>query len=354
MAAALVVAGTLGVSPAASARASAAAPPVEHAASLPVIVSQYSMIVVDLAAKRVFISGGAQSDEIIVANLAGAVVGSIPVPGPAGLAMSPDGTTLYAALYNAGEIAFINTSTLKQTTAVHIPSAFPDYLAYTGGDVWFSAGITAGGQLNGQGEIGAVDPATGKILSTQPVSPYFYDGGLISASALDPGVLLAADNGEDPSTVYVYKVSNNKLQLQTESDAWGTDYCAFPNGLTIDPDRKDVLVGCLTPYRYSLTSYTADGSYPTGESALAVSSDGYVLFAGDYLTPQITFTLFAADAAAPSATYPENRLSSDENSVVAVAFGANHQSFYAVETTYNETSGTEENSQLSTWAPSTS
>ncbi len=352
--AALAAAGTLGASPAASASASASAPLVEHAVSLPVIVSQYSTIVVDVAAKRVFISGGAGDDEIIVANLAGAVVGTISVPGAGGLALSPDGTTLYAALYNDGEVAFINTSTLKETTVVHIPTAFPDYLAYTDGDLWFSAGITENGQLNGQGEIGAIDPATGKIVSTLLVSPYFSDGGLIAASPLDPGLLLAADNSEDPSTVYVYKISNGKLQLQVESNAWSTDYCAFPNGLTIDPDRKDVLVGCITPYRYSLTSYTADGSYPTGESALAVSSDGYVLFASDYLVPQITFTVFAADAAAPSATYPENTLSSDENSVVAVAFGANHQSFYALETTYSEISGAEENSQLSTWAPSTS
>ena len=349
IAGALLAASALGTS--LPAHASTASALVEHAVALPVILSDYSTTVVDAAAHRVFISGGSQDDEIVVANLSGTVVGSIAEPGPAGLALSPDGSTLYAALYNAGQIAFINTSTLKQTKVVATPSALPDHLAYASGYLWFSAGITSDGQLNGQGEIGAINTATGAIVSTL-VPQYFYQGGIISASNLAPGVLLAADEYEEPSTVYVYKISAGKLQLQSESDAWGADYCAYPNGLTVDPDRKDLLVGCITPYRYSLSSYTADGSYPASESALAVSSDNYVLFASSYLSPKITFSLYTADGAAPVATYPEQVLSSEENSVVNVTFGANHQTFYAVEDTYDETSGAQENSQLSTWTPS--
>ena len=78
-----------------------------------------------------FISQGASGgDSIVVTDFSGDVVGSIAEPSPVeGMALSPDGSTLYAALVGSTTvspaISVISTSSLSQTTTFPLPPATP-------------------------------------------------------------------------------------------------------------------------------------------------------------------------------------------------------------------------------------
>ena len=95
--------------------ASAAAP-----VSLP--ISSYYQMVVDAAHGHIFISQGSSSqDGILVTDLSGQVVTTITgQPGVVGIALSPDGSTLYAAVSTA--VDAISTSTLTQTASYPVPA----------------------------------------------------------------------------------------------------------------------------------------------------------------------------------------------------------------------------------------
>src|ERR1700691_5159117 len=107
--------------------------------SLP--ISSFYQIVADPAQGYLFISAGSSSyNEILVTNLAGQEVGTITgQDGVMGLALSADGSTLYAALSADHAVTAIDTSTLKQTASYPIPDA--DTLldvAVQSGKVWVS------------------------------------------------------------------------------------------------------------------------------------------------------------------------------------------------------------------------
>jgi DNA-binding beta-propeller fold protein YncE len=80
-------------------------------------ITNFSQLAADSAQGYLFISQGSSDSGILVTNLAGQQKTVLDSQDEvAGLAVSADGSTLYAALPSQDEIAVIDAATLEQTT----------------------------------------------------------------------------------------------------------------------------------------------------------------------------------------------------------------------------------------------
>jgi hypothetical protein len=125
------------------------------ASDVPLPIAHFAHIVVDAPHGHLFISGGAGTDGILVTDLDGGNPTMISgEPGATGLALSADGSALYAALPDQNAIAAISTENLTESTRYGTGAGTrPDSLAVAGGTLWFgygAVGADAGG-------IGSVD-----------------------------------------------------------------------------------------------------------------------------------------------------------------------------------------------------
>jgi DNA-binding beta-propeller fold protein YncE len=245
--------------------------------SLP--ITQYSHMLVDAAHKHLFITSGSGSSSILVTDYAGQTVATIPnEPGATGLALSGDGSTVYAALTNGDAISAISTSSLAETARYGTGAGTdPTYVAYTSGKIWFGYGAAA------QGGIGSIDPGTSPATVTlnavnAPINSW-YAAPMLSATP--SGVLVAGEPGQSPVQMASYDVSSGtatvlapeKLFISPEADNLGS--------MQVTPDGKDVVVASGYPYYhqvYKTSDRSADGAYPTTNypNSVSISSDGTV------------------------------------------------------------------------------
>ena len=108
-------AATLGTT--ATATATAATVTAATATALP--LTSYYQMAVDSAHDHLFFSQGSSSENsILVTDFSGNTVATITgQTGVMGITLSPDGSTLYAALGGADEVTAISTATLQQVAA---------------------------------------------------------------------------------------------------------------------------------------------------------------------------------------------------------------------------------------------
>ncbi|MCZ0988039.1 hypothetical protein O1M54_24390 [Streptomyces diastatochromogenes] len=118
-------------------------------------------IVVNDTLKRVFV-GDDTNDRIVAFDYNGNRVDSVSgIDGIFDLALSDDGSTLYAAARVSHEIVALDAATLDVKARYPVAATTgPLHLEYAGGKVWFT--YAAGTE----GDLGSVDPAAG----TDPVS----------------------------------------------------------------------------------------------------------------------------------------------------------------------------------------
>ena len=102
-------------------------------------ITSFYQIVADTAHNHLFISQGSSSqNHIVVTNLSGKQVATIGgQDGVEGIALSPDGKILYAALGSFHAVTAIDTATLMQTASYPIGSAnTPVDVAVQSGKIW--------------------------------------------------------------------------------------------------------------------------------------------------------------------------------------------------------------------------
>ncbi|MEZ0070056.1 YVTN family beta-propeller protein [Streptacidiphilus sp. MAP12-20] len=257
---ALVLAITGATGPAASAAAT----------GTPLAIAHFSHLVVDQAHGHLFVSGGTGTSGILVTDLQGATVTTIPeTTGATGLALSPDGTTLYAALPGGDQITAIDTSTLTQTASYPTgPGTRPDSLAYAGGSLWFGYGVA------GSGGIGSLT-ASGTVTLAADPNPWPTPPTLTSTPGPSAALVAAAQNGA-ASTVSVYTASAGTLTRTANGPL------AIPDlgDIALTPDGHDIVAGSATGVdgRFHTTDLTPDGHYhwPLAGNVLAVAPDGTV------------------------------------------------------------------------------
>src|SRR5215475_1002509 len=88
----------------------------DTSATLP--ISGFYQMAVDVAGGHIFLSQGTAAQGVVVTDLSGQNATTIQGTGTdtvMGIAISPDGSTLYAAVSSADEVIAISTSSLTQT-----------------------------------------------------------------------------------------------------------------------------------------------------------------------------------------------------------------------------------------------
>jgi sugar lactone lactonase YvrE len=253
-------------------------------------------ILPDAGRSRLFVSAGHGSTSIRVVGYDGTLLGTIPnQQGASGLALSADGTTLYAALADADAISMIDTTTLVELRRVTVPRC-PDELTLAGSRLWFTHGCTSSGRALFSMGLGVSADITGpdvgwsvggvRLVSTGPHSSTIY----ASADHPDPVIRRIEVTGGAAS------ISSEKLGLDLVHTAYDID---------IDTSGSTVyLGGPVFAAAVSAATLEITRIYPTpdqrGAFALALSPDGRHLGVATRYRYGPSFLLYPLDSATPT------------------------------------------------------
>jgi hypothetical protein len=264
-AAAAVLAGAAVSVGASASAAPAPAPAATTVVTLP--ITHYSHMLVDPAHQHLFITSGYDSSSILVTDYAGQPVTTIPdEAGATGLALSADGSTVYAALANGDAISAISTSSLSETARYPTGTGTdPTYVACSGGRIWFGYGAAA------QGGIGSIDTSTSPATVTLNAAPgSWYYAPMVTAAP--GGELVAGEPSQSPVELASYDVSSGNAAVLAPERSFPED--ANLLSMQIAPDGGDVVVAGGGPgYQevFKVTDLSAAGTYPTTWLADSVS-----------------------------------------------------------------------------------
>jgi len=276
-------------------------------------ISTYSDMLIDPAHQHIFISS-AGSNTILVTNYSGQTVATIAnEPGAYGLALSSDGSTVYAALSTGDAISAISTDTLAETARYATGTGTdPTYVAYTSGKVWFGYGTYGQPFQNGIGSIDpSTSPATVNLSATNESLALWYAAPMLTASP----------NGELVAGETMVSGGITMVSFDTSSGGVATalSYGSFSGGgvesMQITPDGKDVVVASGAPYYHQIfqvSNLSAVGEYPTAPYPDSVSITGNGIVAAGIDSDSSEVFMFAPGAGSPLNTYTFGSYSSPE------------------------------------------
>ncbi|MGW3244888.1 hypothetical protein [Streptomyces sp. NPDC001070] len=270
----------------------------DTAATLP--LPHYSRMLVDPAHQHLFFSSGVGNSTILVTDYDGVTVRTIDnEPGAIGLALSPDGGTVYAALYNGDAISAIDTTSLNEAHRYSTGAGSkPRSVAYTGGRLWFGYGGAA------EGNIGSIDTGSDPATVTLNTASGWYSAPTLAADPSAPGVLLAADQDTSPPYLTRYDVSSGSPVVGVRR--WLQDSGSVSD-MQITPDGQDVVLATGAPYYHQvlkLSDLSADGTYPSTAypNSVAIAPDGAVA-AGSNASYDKDVYVYRAHQSSPVNTY---------------------------------------------------
>jgi hypothetical protein len=232
-------------------------------------IAHFAHLVVDAPHGHLFISGGAGTDGILVTDLDGGnptLIGD--EPGATGLAVSADGSALYAALPGQDAISVISTEQLTESARYATGAGTrPDSLAVAGGTLWFGYGTA------GAGGIGSVDGA-GAVTLRQD-SGTWSAAPMLATAPTPSGVLAAAVQTGDTSSLVTYQAEGGALTRQAAKELPVPDL----SDLAVTADGLHLAVpsfqGAIAN-RYRTSDLAVDGQFASGVygKAVAVAPDG--------------------------------------------------------------------------------
>jgi hypothetical protein len=266
----------------------------------------YSQMLIDPVHQHLFVTAGPGSSSILVTDYSGHTVATVPnEPGATGLALSSDGSTVYAALANGDAISAISTSTLAETARYGTGTGTdPTYVAYTSGKIWFGYGAvpTYG--------VGSIDPGTTPATVTlnatnDPVGTWIAAPELTAAPT---GDLVAGLPGISGLQLASYDVSSGSATTLAPLTRFN-NYASLAS-MQITPDGKDVVVatggGTYNHTIFQVSDLSLAGDYPTGPftATVSVASDGTVAAGTTFPgAPGSEVYLFAPGGSTPLAIY---------------------------------------------------
>ncbi|MEU4835933.1 WD40 repeat domain-containing protein [Streptosporangium sp. NPDC023615] len=250
-------------------------------------------------------------DRIVVADTTGEVEGTVTgLSGAYGLAMTPDGTRLYAALTGSGEVAEIDTATLEITRRVDLAAyGCPSSLALTGERLWV-----------GYGGCGGSTGALGLDLSVTTPEPVPFEVPLKSGPYLAAAgnTLVVGEGGGSPADLFVYDVSGAAPVFRGEIDGHAHAHDRL-NDVAVTPDGSRVISAFVLPDAFEM--WDADTlarvhDYEKGPEAegypatVAVSPDGAYVAGGrnQFSAGRMTLYDTASGAEIHAANSPEGEI----------------------------------------------
>jgi hypothetical protein len=271
----LAVAGLIapiGLAPTGGAQAAAAT----SAVTLP--ITGFYQMAVDAAHGHIFFSQDRPGQGILVTDLTGQVVTTVTgQTGVVGITLSPDGSTLYAALGSGGAVTAISTATLTQSASYPMPAGdSPVDVAVQSGKIWVSyyTGTAA------EAAIGYFDPSAASPALQTPAAMGGWDGApQLAADPQDTGVLVAAGTGTSGYGLASYDTAADPVATRAGSPAQSPN-CADGMDLAVAPGGAEFAVACQQETTYDIRS-TADlsplrslDSSTSGHWPQAVAYDG--------------------------------------------------------------------------------
>jgi YVTN family beta-propeller protein len=219
------------------------AQPASAAAPVTLPISSYYQMVVDAAHGHIFISQGSSSQNgILVTDLSGQVITTITgQSGVVGITLSPDGSTLYAALSTGDAVTAISTATLTQTASYPLPAGdSPFNVAAQSGKIWVSYNT---GTLFAAA-IGYFDPsAASPSLQTPAVMAGWFSAPQLAADPEDTGVLVAAGSGTSTAGLASYDTAANPVTTLAGSPG-APPACSDEDDLAVAPGGSEFAVAC--------------------------------------------------------------------------------------------------------------
>jgi hypothetical protein len=256
-------------------------------ATLP--LADYYQMAVDSVHDHLFFSQGSSgSNSILVTDFSGNTVATITgQTGVMGITLSPDGSTLYAALAGVDEVTAISTTTLQQVAVYPLGAGdTPLSVAVQSGKLWVSydTGITGGATI-GDFDLSAASP----VLAPQAAMGGWYSAPMIAADPSDTGnVLVAMQLGLSPSAAASYDTSADPVTVRAQANELkngAADNCDNAADLAVAPGGAQFIPACGAPYahyRYSTATLAQLGSYGSTNypDAIAIASGTGTVAAG--------------------------------------------------------------------------
>jgi len=255
------------------------------AATTKLPITSFYQIAADTAHGHLFISEGSSSiNHILVTDFSGKQVATISgQTGVMGIALSADGSTLYAALSGAHAVTAIDTSTLTQTASYPIGSSnTPQDVAEQSGKVWVSYDTgTPGSATIGDIDVSSATPS----FNTQANMGGWSSAPELAADPQNTGVLVAAAPGQSPSAAASYDTTVDPVTVRA-SGSMGN--CENQRDLAVVPGGAQFILACGFPYahfRYSAADLSQQGSYASTNypDAIAIDTNGDVFAGSDAL-----------------------------------------------------------------------
>ncbi len=244
-------------------------------------------------------------DRIVIADTTGELQGTITgLSGATGLAMTADGTRLYAALMDSNEVAEINTATREITRRIDLAAhGCPYSLALTGDRLWVGYGCGTLGALGLDLSVPTAEPTPIEI-------PFLTSMPSVAAAG---NTLVVSESHSSPVHLFVYDVSGAAPVLR--GDIEGFSYRL--EDLAVTPDGSHIIAGFLIPDSFEMwdaTTLSKVRSYHKGPEAegypatIAVSADGAYIAGGR--RSGVGMTLYDTASGAPiyTAAPPEGEL----------------------------------------------
>jgi hypothetical protein len=245
----------------------------------------------------------AANDRIVVADTQGTPTTAITgLSGAVGLATTPDGTTLYAALCGSREVIEIDTASLTITRRFDL-SAYPcpSHPWLAGSQLWVGYGDF--GQWDGG--ILDLDVSTPDPTPVSVQHPFYYGAPIVVAAG---AVLAAGSTSIDPATIDIYDVTGSTATFRATIDGTANNV-TFLNDMAITADGSTLLEAGNGPSfvaAWDTASLTEVHTYPiSGDDpvAVAISPDGaHVALASQSSASTSVQTYDAATGAALNTT----------------------------------------------------
>ncbi|MGF1428673.1 hypothetical protein [Kitasatospora sp. LaBMicrA B282] len=276
-------------------------------------------LVVDAAHQHLYLI---DRDGLLVDDLDGNTITTVPLDSPTSMALSDDGATVYVADGPTGssEVLGLSTSTLQETARYALGDLYVQKLAETGGKVIVSGSAPD----RGKNLLGYIDPTEpDPAVKFLPVGDPAY--GYVRGLRASHGMLVRGSVMFGPegmlTTLYqlsLYDMSGSTPGLVAHRE--GTVGNAA--SLTLTPDGQDIVGASLAEFRISDLSPVGQYSDAAPGGEIALSADGAIAITSDSLTGS-KVAVYAPGATTPAQTY---------SYVTArlVTWGADHSRLYVV------------------------
>jgi hypothetical protein len=311
-------------------------------------LTSFHQILVDEQAGFVFLSEGQDSygvltngaDDIpgiVVTDLAGNYVTTIDAGmGADGMALSSDGSTLYAALEPDNTVAAIDVSSITSTTTTPAQAYWrlngwevPYSLAIQSGKLWVSYDpeqVSAGGAEIGYFDLSQTDPTFNDQVGSE-LAGTWQQAPDLSADPSDSGVLIASGDARSDVEIASWNVAGGTpvtvVSRQQLNDAAG--YQCGGAVQTVLPGGGSFMTTCPSSDMdsYSTSDFTVTGSYTadgyTDAVATAPRAGLVAVGAENFLGPDIF--VYQPGSSAPLNVYDFGQITEDQDNAQVLVSG---------------------------------